>query len=156
QGFRWRLPPGGGPLTVAAFGERAVEVAVRHADRMLADLVSPDQVHVLRERRDAAAARAGRDAPRLAAWIPAAVDPTPLDYEQIMCSIVGYLTVRGYSGMFIDAGFGDAVAAARGGTASGELLRMLPPEAAATVGLVGDADAVRARLDAYAAAGLDE
>jgi alkanesulfonate monooxygenase SsuD/methylene tetrahydromethanopterin reductase-like flavin-dependent oxidoreductase (luciferase family) len=123
---------------------------------MLADLVSPDQVRVLRERRDAAAARAGRDTPPLAAWIPTAVDPTPLDYEQIMCSIVGYLTVRGYSDMFIDAGFGDAVAAARDGATSGELLRMLPPEAAATVGLVGDVGAVRARLDAYAAAGLDE
>jgi probable F420-dependent oxidoreductase len=156
QGFGWRLPPGGGPLTVAAFGERSVEVAVRHADRMLADLVSPDQVRVLREKRNAAAARAGRDAPPLAAWIPAAVDPTPLDYEQIMCSIVGYLTVRGYSDMFVDAGFGDAVAAARDGATSGELLRMLPHEAAATVGLVGDADMVRARLDAYAAAGLDE
>jgi probable F420-dependent oxidoreductase len=157
QGFGWRLPPGGGPLTVAAFGERAVAVAARHADRMLADLVSPAQVRVLRERRDAAAVRAGRAAALpLAAWIPAAVDPTPSDYEQLMRGIVGYLTVRGYSDMFADAGFGDAVAAARRGASSGDLLRMLPPEAAGTVGLVGGANEVRARLGAYAAAGLDE
>jgi probable F420-dependent oxidoreductase len=157
QGFAWRLPPGGGPLTVAAFGERAVTVAVRHADRMLADLVSPAQVRVLRDSRDAAAARTGRDAPPpLAAWIPAAVDPTPRDYEQLMRGIVGYLTVRGYSGMFADAGFGDAVAAANSGASADDLVRMLPPEAAGTVGLVGDAKEMRTRLDEYAAAGLDE
>lgn len=157
QGFARRLPPGGGPLTVAAFGERAVAAAVRHADRMLADLVSPDQVRGLRNRRDAAAAQAGRDTPPpLAAWIPAAVDPTPRDYEQLMRGIVGYLTVRGYSDMFTDAGFGDAVAAASHGASTGELLRMLPPEAAGMVGLVGDVGTVGARLEAYAAAGLDE
>jgi hypothetical protein len=33
---------------------------------------------------------------------------------------------------------------------------VLPPEAATTVGLVGAVDAVRSRMDAYAAAGLDE
>ncbi|WP_254396306.1 hypothetical protein [Streptomyces sp. AC512_CC834] len=35
-------------------------------------------------------------------------------------------------------------------------LRALPPEAAATVGLIGDLDTVRARTDACAEAGLDE
>ena len=156
QGFAPRQPPGGGQLTVAAFGQRAVTVAVQHADRMLADLVSPDQVRMLRARRDAAAARAGRRPPPLAAWIPAAVDPTPRDYEQIMRSIVGYLTVRGYSDMFTGAGFGDAVHAAYGGASTEELLRALSPEAARHVGLVGDAGTVRARLHAYADAGLDE
>lgn len=156
QGFGWRLPPGGGRLTVAAFGQRGAAVAVQHADRMLVDLVSPEQVRMLRARRDAAAARAGRRRPPLAAWIPAAVDPTPRDYEQIMRSIAGYLTVRGYSDMFLDAGFGDAVEAAHAGVGTGELLRALPREAAGTVGLVGDARTVRARLDDYAAAGLDE
>ncbi|MGH3096696.1 MAG: LLM class F420-dependent oxidoreductase [Streptosporangiales bacterium] len=156
HGFSWRLPPGGGPVTVAAFGERAVGVAVEHADRMLLDLVSPAQVRMLRARRDAAAERAGRPAPPLAAWIPAAVDPTPRDYDQVMRSIVGYLTVRGYSDMFVDAGFGHAVQLARTGASTEQLLSRLPRAAAAEVGLVGDVDTVRARLDAYAAAGLDE
>lgn len=156
HGFSWRLPPGGGKLTVAAFGPRAVAVAVRHAGRMLADLVSPDQIRMLRARRDAAAQRAGRRPPPLAAWIPAAVDPTPGGREQIMGSIVGYLTVRGYSDMFTEAGFGGAVRAAQAGAGPAELLRALPPEAAGTVGLVGDAATVHARLRAYADAGLDE
>jgi alkanesulfonate monooxygenase SsuD/methylene tetrahydromethanopterin reductase-like flavin-dependent oxidoreductase (luciferase family) len=36
------------------------------------------------------------------------------------------------------------------------LVRALPAAAPGTVGLVGDLDAVRARVDAYAEAGLDE
>lgn len=156
NGFAWRLPPGNGQLTVAAFGPRAVAVAVEHGDRMLLDLVSPDQVRILRARRDTAAERAGRKPPPLAAWIPAAVDPSSADYDQIMRSIVGYLTVPGYSDMFADAGFGDAVELARTGASNEHLLNTLPREAAAAVGLVGDVDTVRARLEAYADAGLDE
>ncbi|MBO0829704.1 MAG: LLM class flavin-dependent oxidoreductase, partial [Streptosporangiales bacterium] len=155
-GFSWRLPPGGGPLSVAAFGERAVAVAVEHADRMLLDLVSPDQVRRSRERRDAAARRAGRTPPPLAAWIPAAVDPSERDREQVLRSIVGYLTVRGYSDMFVDAGFGDVVELAASGADADRLLAALPSGAAGVVGLVGDRDTVRVRLDEYAAAGLDE
>jgi hypothetical protein len=91
----------------------------------------------------------------LAAWIPAAVDPAPESRTQIMDSLVGYLAVAGYDEMFAAAGFGKAVQMAHAGAGGDELLSALPPEAAARVGLVGDADAIGARLDAYAAA-LDE
>src|SRR5690606_35620197 len=57
-GFRRRLPPARGGLTVAAFGDKAIATAVAHADRMLLDLVTPEQVAALRARRDAAAADA--------------------------------------------------------------------------------------------------
>lgn len=46
NGFRRRLPPASGPLTVAAFGDRAIATAARYADRMLLDLVTPEQVRV--------------------------------------------------------------------------------------------------------------
>ena len=154
--FRRRQQAPGGPVTVAAFGDRAIAAAADHADRMLLDVVSPEQVRVLRGKLDAAAERAGRAAPRLAAWLPAAVDPEPESLTQILQSIVGYLTVPGYSDMFAGAGFGEAVELARSGAGSDALLAVLPTEAASTVGLVGDASAVRARIDAYAAAGLDE
>lgn len=156
HGFRRRLAPASGPLTVAAFGDRAIATAARHADRMLLDLVSPDQVSRLRAKLDAAAAAAARGSPRLAAWLPAAVDPDPESYAQLMRSIAGYLTVRGYSDMFTAAGFGEAVQLARAGADRETLLAALPPEAARAVGLVGDVATVRARLDEYAAAGLDE
>ncbi|MGW8748248.1 hypothetical protein [Streptomyces sp. NPDC055794] len=55
-----------------------------------------------------------------------------------------------------EAGFGEAVEAARSGAGPDTLLRALPTEAAAAVGLIGGPDAVRARMDEYAGAGLDE
>jgi hypothetical protein len=63
--------------------------------------------------------------------------------------------VAGYDEMFTAAGFGKAVELAHEGANREELLSALPREAAAMVGLVGDADAIGARLDAYAV-GLDE
>ncbi|MET8677960.1 LLM class F420-dependent oxidoreductase [Streptomyces sp. NPDC004647] len=156
SGFRRRLAPPGGQLTVAAFGDRAIAAAAQHADRMLLDLVSPEQVGLLRAKLDAASAQVGRTPPRLAAWLPTAVDPAPESITQIMRSIVGYLTVRGYSDMFTTAGFGEAVEMAGAGAAPEELLTALPPQAASEVGLVGDTATVRARLEVYAAAGLDE
>jgi probable F420-dependent oxidoreductase len=153
--YRLRLDPPGGPLTVAAFGDRAVAVAAECADRMVLDLVSPQLAREYRSKLDALAERAGRQAPRLAAWIPAAVDPNPESYTQIMESLAGYLGVAGYDEMFTAAGFGKAVEMAHAGADREHLLRALPPEAAATVGLVGDADEVSARLEAYGVA-LDE
>jgi probable F420-dependent oxidoreductase len=153
--YRLRLDPPGGPLTVAAFGDRAIAVAAEHADRMVLDLVSPDLAREYRTRLDEAAGRAGRQAPTLAAWVPAAVDPGPDAYAQLMSSLAGYLGVAGYAEMFTAAGFGRAVEAAREGAQAEVVLAALPREAAATVGLVGDAPTVSARLDDYAEA-LDE
>ncbi|NUP38261.1 MAG: LLM class flavin-dependent oxidoreductase, partial [Streptomyces sp.] len=154
--FRRRLAPPGGPLTVAAFGDRAIATAAVHADRMLLDIVAPEQVRVLRAKLVAAAGEAGRTPPTLAAWLPAAVDPEPETLTQVLRSVAGYLTVPGYSDVFTAAGFGEAVQLAATGADPDRLVRALPPEAAGTVGLVGDRDAVRARIDAYAEAGLDE
>ncbi|MFD7706999.1 LLM class F420-dependent oxidoreductase [Streptomyces sp. NPDC059786] len=156
SGFRRRLPPPGGLLTVAAFGDRAITTAARYADRMVLDSVSPEQVAALRAKLDAAAREAGRTPPRLAAWLPTAVDPEPESLAQVLRGVAGYLKVPGYLDMFAAAGFGAAVELARTGAGPAELVAALPPEAAATVGLVGDARSVRARLDAYATAGLDE
>jgi probable F420-dependent oxidoreductase len=153
--YRLRLDPPGGPLTVAAFGDRAIAVAAKHADRMVLDLVSPELAREYRAKLHALAERAGRRPPRLAAWIPAAVDPDRESYDQVTESLVGYLGVAGYDEMFAAAGFGEAVELARAGARRDRLLKALPPEAAATVGLIGDAGEVRARLEAYAA-GLDE
>ncbi|GCB50581.1 LLM class F420-dependent oxidoreductase [Streptomyces sp. NL15-2K] len=154
--FRRRLSPPGGPLTVAAFGDRAIATAAAHADRMLLDIVSPEQVRMLRAKLDTAAERVGRTPPTLASWLPAAVDPQPESLAQVLGSIAGYLTVPGYSDMFVAAGLGEAVELAAAGADRDTLLRALPPEAAGTVGLVGDLDAVRTRIDVYAEAGLDE
>ncbi|CCK31136.1 oxidoreductase [Streptomyces davaonensis JCM 4913] len=151
SGFLRRHRAPGGPLTVAAFGERAIGTAARHADRMLLDTVSPEQVRELRAELHAAAEREGRTPPTLAAWLPAAVDPDAASLAQILRGIDGYLTVPGYREVFAAAGLGEAVRRA----AAGEEPRV-PEAAAGVMGLVGDLDTVRARVDAYAEAGLDE
>lgn len=156
HGYRIRLDPPGGPITLAAFGDRAIEVAAQHADRMVLDLVSPELARYYRDKLDAAAQRAGRPAPRLAAWIPAAVDPTPEARAQVLQSVIGYLEVAGYGEMFVAAGLGDAVRMAQAGATRDELLAAVPPTAVDRLGLVGDTATVGERLAAYAAAGLDE
>jgi probable F420-dependent oxidoreductase len=152
HGFARRLAPATGPLTIAAFGDRAIRIAARHGDRMLLDLVSPAQVRELRAKLHAATDRP----PTLAAWLPAAVDPDEASYAQLMRAVVGYLPVRGYQEMFVAAGFTAAVDLANRGAPRDEQLAALPDHAARTVGLVGDLAAVRARLAEYAEAGLDE
>jgi probable F420-dependent oxidoreductase len=155
HGFAARLPPATGPLTVAAFGDRAIDIAARYADRMLLDLVTVDQVRELRAKLDGAAGRHGRR-PALAAWLPTAVDPDEASHTQLMRGIVGYFPVRGYREVFRLAGFGVAIELAESGADEEDVLAALPEHAAGTVGLVGDLDTVRARLAEYAAAGLDE
>jgi probable F420-dependent oxidoreductase len=156
HGYRLRLDPPGGPITLAAFGDRAIAAAAEYADRMVLDLVSPELAAGYREKLDAAAQRVGRPAPRLAAWIPAAVDPTPEARVQVLQSLVGYLEVAGYGEMFAAAGLGEAVQMALAGAGRDDLLAAVPPDAADRLGLVGDLASVRDRLDAYSAAGLDE
>ena len=152
HGFQRRLPPATGPLTIAAFGDRAIRIAARYADRMLLDLVSPAQVRELRAKLHAA----GERPPTLAAWLPAAVDPDDASYAQLMRGVAGYLPVRGYQDVFVAAGFGAAVELAQRDAGPDELLAALPEHAARTVGLVGDARTVRDRIAEYAEAGLDE
>jgi probable F420-dependent oxidoreductase len=156
SGFRLRLTPPDGPLSVAALGERAVAAAAAHADRMVINLVTPQIAADLKSRLETAAAKAGRPAPRLVAWMPAAVDPVPESYAQLIWNIVPYLSAPGYARNLAAAGFTEAVELARGGTAPRDLLPALPLEMAGTIGLAGDMAAVRARLAAYENAGVDE
>lgn len=154
-GFLRRLAAPNGPLTVAAFGDRAIRVAAAYADRMVLDLVSPEQVRELRTKLEFAS-RGTRVTPRLAAWLPAAVDADEDSLRQVKRSIVGYLTVGGYREMFQAAGFDEAVRKAASGAGDDELVDALPAESAGLVGLAGSVEAIRERLVAYAAAGLDE
>jgi probable F420-dependent oxidoreductase len=156
EGYRLRLAPPEGTLTVAALGDRAVATAAAHAGRMVAHLVTPSQAAELKERLVAAARKARRRVPRLAVWAPAAIDPVPESYAQLIWGIVPYLSAPGYARNLAAAGFSDAVELARKGTAPRELLTALPLELAGTIGLAGNAAAVRSRLAAYADAGVDE
>jgi len=156
HGYRLRLAPPPTSITVAAFGEATIRVAAELADRMVLNLVTPELAARLATRLEEQAARAGRARPRLAAWVVAAVDPTPATRAQLAQGLVPYLAAEGYGEMFGSAGFGELVAAARDGTHPRELLARVPDELAASVGLVGTADEAARRAAAYRHAGVDD
>jgi probable F420-dependent oxidoreductase len=152
--FLRRLGAPNGPLTVAAFGDRAIQVAAEYADRMLLDLVTTEQVAELRSKLDQAVGTG--PGPTLAAWLPAAIDPSLEALDEIGRTVAGYLTVAGYREMFLEAGFEKAVEAAGSGGGVDAVPNLLPDEGPALVGLVGDVGDVASRIDEYARAGLDE
>jgi len=145
HGYRLRLPAPETSLTVAAFGPATVKVAAEMADRMVLNLVTPELV----------ARMAGR-VPRLAAWVPAAVDPTPETHAQLARGVIPYLGAEGYGEMFTAAGFGELVDAARRGAHPAQLLEQVPAGLTAAVGLVGTEEEIRRRAAEYFNAGLDE
>ena len=156
EGYRLRLDPVQSPLTIAAFGPRAVRVAARRADRMLLNMVTPQSLERLRQQVDQEAATAGRKPPRLAVWLTCAVDPGREAIDQLLRAIVGYLAAPGYGEMISEAGFEELVAFARTRPHPRDLLAAMPDTLISAIGLVGDEAAIDARLEAYRAAGADE
>lgn len=153
---RLHLPPPGGTISVAAFGDRAIEVAARHGDRMVATFVTPETAAGLRTKLHAAARAAGRPAPPLAVWVNAAVDPVPEAREVLKRGYVGYIGAPGYRDVLRRAGFGDLVDLAVSRPHPRDLLAAIPDELLSAIALVGDEAHVRGRLDEYFRAGVDE
>jgi probable F420-dependent oxidoreductase len=156
RGFRLRTAPPRSPLTIAAFGAGAVKVAARHADRMVINLVTPKSAARLVQLLHDECRAIGRPVPPVAAWISAAVDPSPEGAEQLRRGLVAYMAVPGYAEMFTEAGFGDVVSYARTGPHPRDLLAAIPAEITGHVSLVGDRAAVLARLGDYTRAGVGE
>ncbi len=156
RGYRLRLPATDSSITIAAFSPAAIRVAARHGDRMLLNMVSPASLRLQKQQLEQAADRAVKDRPRVAVWLPCAVDPDQGAYRQLLGAIVGYLAAPGYSDMFRAAGFDELVDFARTRPHPKDLLAATPPELLAAVGLVGSAAEVAERLEAYRSAGADE
>jgi probable F420-dependent oxidoreductase len=145
NGFRLSQPPDPRPtLSVAAFGERAVEVAAG-ADRMVLNMVTAE-----------AAARLAPRHPHTAVWLCAAIDPTDDERQWLTRGFVGYLAAPGYAEMFVDAGYGELVEFARTRPNPKDLLARIPLDLIDRVALIGDEAAVRRRIDEYADAGVAE
>ena len=127
-GYRLRLDPPRSTITVAAFGPAAVRVASVVADRMVINLCTPAQAAALKV-----------DVP-LAAWVPAAIDPTAEALDQLRRGVVPYLAAPGYGEMFIDAGFGDVVALARSGAHPRDVFAAVPRQLVAAIAILDAAD----------------
>lgn len=156
QGYRLRLPAVPCRITVAAFGPATVRLAGEVADRMVINMCTPAQAALLRADLDAASSAAGRPPVTLAAWVPAAVDPSDAAIDQLRRGVVAYLAAPGYGEMFAAAGFGALVTLARSGAHPRELLTEVPRALIDAIGVVGDASACRARVAEHLAAGVDE
>lgn len=156
HGYRLRLPPPRAHLTIAAFGPAAVRAAGRHADRMVLNMTTPETLARLRERLEKAASGAGRATPTLAVWLVCALEPAEATTRQVLRAMVGYLAAPGYAEMFSEAGFGDLVRFARTRPHPKEILAAMPSEIASAVGLFGDIESIRARIEDYRVAGANE
>ncbi|MFK7731168.1 MAG: LLM class F420-dependent oxidoreductase [Pseudomonadales bacterium] len=156
NGYHLRTSTPGAHITVAAFGALAVKAAAQQADRMLLNMVTTDSAARLKQQLEDAAKEAGRETPKLAAWLACAIDPTPEAIGQMLRSKVGYLSAPGYSDMFVEAGFGELVSFAKTRPHPKEVLAAMPAEMAAAVGMVGNIDTLRRRVSEYQAAGIDE
>jgi len=155
NGFRLRRPMPGIRITVAAFGPAMTRVAARHADEVVLNLVPPDHVAGVRETLDAEAAAAGRPAPELAVWVPAALEPDDAARAQLASQLAVYLGAPGYGEMFSELGFGDVVQRAREGARRSELAEAVPYELIAQVCATGSKAEVAARISTYHDAGAD-
>jgi probable F420-dependent oxidoreductase len=155
HGFRLRRPQPETSITVAASGPAVTRVAARHGDEVVLNLVTPERVAEVRQRIDHEAAAAGRPAPRLAVWVPAALDPGEAALAQLRGQLAAYLGAPGYGEMFARLGFGGLVRRARAGTRRAELAATIPPDLVAQIGALGSARDLAARMTAYRQAGAD-
>lgn len=125
-------------VTVAALGRQMLRFAGRKADRVVVNLVTPDQIAGFRSLLIEAAR--GERSPRLAAWLMTGSRDHAL--RRAASLLRPYATAPGYSRVLEDSGMADLI-----GT---------DPEAAAErLGAFGAA-ALTERLNAYAESGTDE
>jgi len=156
RGFRLQRPLPAAAITVAAFGPVMTRVAARVADEVVLNLVTPAHVAGVRATIDTEAAAAGRPPPRLAVWIPVALDPGAAARRQLASQLTVYLAPPGYGEMFATLGFGALVDAARAGRSRRELAAEVPDALADVVGAIGDRTTIAARIAAYHDAGADD
>ena len=155
HGFRLRRPRPETRISVAAFGPAMTRVAARHADEVVLNLVTPDRVRAARETIDAEAAAVGRPPPRLAVWVPVALDRGDATLAQMAGQLAVYLAPPGYGEMFSELGYGELVERARAGARRSELAGKIPADLLEQVGALGGPDELAARIRAHHDAGAD-
>ena len=157
HGYESMLAPSMAQLSVLAFGPELTEVAAARADRLILPIGTVEHVSRLRARVQAAAERAGRPTPpRIALWLPVAIEPDPEGIRAMVRDMVPYLRSAGFSGMFSEAGFGEVVRLARSGAHVRSVVAAAPAELLGSVCAVGDVAAVRAVLRELRAVGVDD
>ena len=155
HGFRLRQALPVARVVVAAFGPAMTRVGARHADEVVLNLVPAQHVSAVRATLDAEARAAGRTPPRLAVWMPVALDPGEAARRQLAAQLAVYLAPPGYGELFSELGFGDLVEQARAGARRAELAAAVPIELLDQVCALGSPERLAERLQAYYDAGAD-
>lgn len=125
-------------VTIAALGRGMVRFAGRNADRVVVNLVTPDQITGFRSWLGESAGEGL--SPTLAAWLMTGSRDHAL--ERAASLLRPYATAPGYSRVLGDSGLAD-------------LIRTAPERAAEQVGAFGP-ESLRDRLEAFAESGVDE
>lgn len=125
-------------VTIAALGRGMVRFAGRNADRVVVNLVTPDQIAGFRSWLDESAD--GGPSPSLAAWLMTGSRNHAL--ERAASLLRPYATAPGYSRVLGESGLA-------------ELILETPERAAEQVGAFGS-PSLRDRLEAFAESGVDE
>jgi probable F420-dependent oxidoreductase len=155
HGFRLRRPRPETRIAVGAFGPAITQVAARHADEVVLNLVPPQRVAQVRATVDDAAAKVGRTPPSLTVWVPAAYEPGDAALRQMAAQLALYLSPPGYGEMFSELGYGELVRRARGGARRMELADHVPHDLLGQICLAGSTERIAASLRAYHEAGAD-
>ncbi|MDP9332755.1 MAG: LLM class F420-dependent oxidoreductase [Actinomycetota bacterium] len=155
KGFRLRRPQPDMRISAAAFGPAMTRVAARHADEVVMNLVPPARVRAARVTIDVEAAAAGRTPPRLAVWVPVALEPGDAALTQMAAQLAIYLAPPGYGEMFSELGFSELVQRARSGARRSDLAGRVSLELLGHVCALGTRDDLVARISAYHDAGAD-
>jgi len=162
RNFRLTVPPPPEPprIVLAALGPEMLELAGEIADGVLLNWIPPETVPASLAHVEAGARRAGRSLTdfELGAFIRVCTtDDGAGAREQLARDITGYVTVDVYASFFRTSGFAaevDAVSAAwKAGDRAGAV-RQISPGFLDGLGVVGDEAFCRARIDAFARAGL--
>lgn len=155
MGFKVREPMPGAEIAVAAFGPAMTRLAARCADRVVVNILPPTACADVVEAVASEAEAAGRPAPGVTAWVPAASNPGEATLAQLRRQLAVYLGQPGYGEMFAKEGYADLVQRARSGARGRELADAIPDDFLRRVCALGDAGELRARLDEYARAGVE-
>ena len=141
RGFRLQMPPlASMQVVIAAQGPRMLRLAGAIADRVVINLVTPDQASAMVDEVSAGARAAGRSVPPVAAWLVAGSREASRD--RVANLLRSYIRAPGYRERLQEA----------------ELLSegRLRPSAVDALAVFGEAPAVIRRSEAYAAAGVSE
>ncbi|TAK20454.1 MAG: LLM class flavin-dependent oxidoreductase [Chloroflexota bacterium] len=146
RGVSLGIKPPPTPVFVAALGPKTLQMAGRHADGVLPNWASPEQVAWCRERIAEGARAAGRDpsAVPITQYIRVCVDEdVPAARRALSRQVVNYALLPTYRAHFERMGFADALVAYETGRADGadanDLLDRFPDELIRKVGYFGGA-----------------